>query len=176
MNQAPPDPEKGTGPFCRNGPTGAAHKMDLSPFPLGKWWVCSLLLLALMLNYMDRQTLSLTIVPNRITAEAFETGLIPAFRRYACYRSEFPFGGDSRNVELGRAVSALGGVSIKVGVDSVAMMLIGLTALLGPATTARYSPAATKPARKLAIYRPRTCTCSPFPPSQITRAAHYPDQ
>ena len=29
----------------------------------GKWWVCGLLLLALMLNYMDRQTLSLTIVP-----------------------------------------------------------------------------------------------------------------
>lgn len=28
---------------------------------LGKWWVCGLLLLALMLNYMDRQTLSLTI-------------------------------------------------------------------------------------------------------------------
>ena len=28
-----------------------------------KWWVCGLLLLALMLNYMDRQTLSLTIVP-----------------------------------------------------------------------------------------------------------------
>ena len=26
-----------------------------------KWWVCGLLLLALMLNYMDRQTLSLTI-------------------------------------------------------------------------------------------------------------------
>lgn len=30
---------------------------------VGKWWVCGLLLLALMLNYMDRQTLSLTIVP-----------------------------------------------------------------------------------------------------------------
>jgi ACS family hexuronate transporter-like MFS transporter len=30
---------------------------------VGKWWVCSLLLLALMLNYMDRQTLALTIVP-----------------------------------------------------------------------------------------------------------------
>jgi len=29
----------------------------------GKWWVCGLLLLATMLNYMDRQTLSLTIVP-----------------------------------------------------------------------------------------------------------------
>jgi len=34
---------------------------------VGKWWVCGLLLLALMLNYMDRQTLSLTIVP--ISAE-----------------------------------------------------------------------------------------------------------
>jgi len=30
---------------------------------VGKWWICSLLLMALMLNYMDRQTLSLTIVP-----------------------------------------------------------------------------------------------------------------
>lgn len=29
----------------------------------GKWWICGLLLLALMLNYMDRQTLALTIVP-----------------------------------------------------------------------------------------------------------------
>jgi pyruvate dehydrogenase E2 component (dihydrolipoamide acetyltransferase) len=26
-------PEKGTGPFCRKGPKGAMHKMDLSPFP-----------------------------------------------------------------------------------------------------------------------------------------------
>jgi len=25
--------EKGTGPICRNGPQGAAHKLDLSPFP-----------------------------------------------------------------------------------------------------------------------------------------------
>jgi ACS family hexuronate transporter-like MFS transporter len=30
---------------------------------LSKWWVCGLLLAALMLNYMDRQTLSLTIFP-----------------------------------------------------------------------------------------------------------------
>lgn len=29
-----------------------------TPVPIGKWWVCGLLLLALMLNYMDRQTLS----------------------------------------------------------------------------------------------------------------------
>lgn len=33
------------------------------PASIGKWWVCGLLLLALMLNYMDRQTLSLTIQP-----------------------------------------------------------------------------------------------------------------
>ena len=26
--------EKGTGPICRNGPPGASHKLDLSPFPL----------------------------------------------------------------------------------------------------------------------------------------------
>jgi ACS family hexuronate transporter-like MFS transporter len=32
-----------------------------APPALNKWWVCGLLLLALMLNYMDRQTLSLTI-------------------------------------------------------------------------------------------------------------------
>ena len=31
--------EKGTGPICRNGPEGAAHKLDLSPFPpvAGDW-------------------------------------------------------------------------------------------------------------------------------------------
>jgi outer membrane protein assembly factor BamB len=27
-------PEKGTGPICRNGPEGASHKLDLSPFPM----------------------------------------------------------------------------------------------------------------------------------------------
>ena len=27
-----PASEKGTGPICRNGPTGAPHKLDLSPF------------------------------------------------------------------------------------------------------------------------------------------------
>ncbi len=27
------DSEKGTGPICRNGPKGASHKLDLSPFP-----------------------------------------------------------------------------------------------------------------------------------------------
>jgi len=41
--------------------------MSPSSGNVGKWWVCGLLLLALMLNYMDRQTLSLTIVP--ISAE-----------------------------------------------------------------------------------------------------------
>jgi FAD:protein FMN transferase len=28
-----PQPEKGRGPICRNGPKGASHKLDLSPFP-----------------------------------------------------------------------------------------------------------------------------------------------
>ena len=28
-----PGSEKGTGPICRNGPEGAAHKLELSPFP-----------------------------------------------------------------------------------------------------------------------------------------------
>jgi ACS family hexuronate transporter-like MFS transporter len=41
--------------------------MSPSSGSVGKWWVCGLLLMALMLNYMDRQTLSLTIVP--ISAE-----------------------------------------------------------------------------------------------------------
>lgn len=30
-----PEPEKGTGLICRNGPEGAPHKLDLSPFPVG---------------------------------------------------------------------------------------------------------------------------------------------
>ena len=30
---APREKEKGTGPICRNGPKGASHKLDLSPFP-----------------------------------------------------------------------------------------------------------------------------------------------
>ena len=34
-DRLPPEPEKGTGPICRNGPEGASHKLDLSPFPLG---------------------------------------------------------------------------------------------------------------------------------------------
>ena len=29
-------PKKGTGPICRNGPEGASHKLDLSPFPAGR--------------------------------------------------------------------------------------------------------------------------------------------
>ena len=37
-----------------------------------------------------------TMIPNRITAEAFDAKLIPRYRRYSCYRKEFPFGGDSR--------------------------------------------------------------------------------
>jgi len=44
-----------------------------------------------------------TMVPNRIAAEALEEGLIPAFRRYSCYRKEVPYGGDSRiDFALGR--------------------------------------------------------------------------
>jgi sugar fermentation stimulation protein A len=37
-----------------------------------------------------------TMIPNRIAAEAFESGLIPAFRRYAEYRSEVKISEDSR--------------------------------------------------------------------------------
>ncbi len=33
-------PEKGTGPFCLQGPQGAAHKMDLSPFPVLRPSLC----------------------------------------------------------------------------------------------------------------------------------------
>ncbi len=43
------------------------------PAPIGKWWVCGLLLLALMLNYMDRQTLSLTIQPIKAELELTAT-------------------------------------------------------------------------------------------------------
>jgi hypothetical protein len=31
-----PLPKKGTGPICRNGPKGALHKLDLSPFSVGQ--------------------------------------------------------------------------------------------------------------------------------------------
>jgi len=41
----------------------AMNQTSPSVRSIGKWWVCGLLLMALMLNYMDRQTLSLTIVP-----------------------------------------------------------------------------------------------------------------
>ena len=33
MTTIAPPAEKGTGPICRNGPEGASHKLDLSPFP-----------------------------------------------------------------------------------------------------------------------------------------------
>jgi RNA polymerase sigma-70 factor, ECF subfamily len=32
IEQAIHEPKKGTGPICRNGPKGASHKLDLSPF------------------------------------------------------------------------------------------------------------------------------------------------
>ena len=35
-DRLPPEREKGTGPICRNGPEGASHKLDLSPFPAGR--------------------------------------------------------------------------------------------------------------------------------------------
>src|SRR5258706_11408175 len=41
-------------------------------------------------------------------------------------------GGHSVGVESGRVVEALGGVRLSVGVDSVALMLVALTSLLGP--------------------------------------------
>lgn len=47
--------------------------------------------------YLDGDWVGInTHVPNRITAEAFDAKLIPAFRRYSSYRKEVPFGGDSR--------------------------------------------------------------------------------
>jgi hypothetical protein len=33
MHSTTPVQEKGTGPICRDGPKGASHKLDLSPFP-----------------------------------------------------------------------------------------------------------------------------------------------
>ena len=32
--------EKGTGPICRDGPAGASHKLDQSPFPTPSGWRC----------------------------------------------------------------------------------------------------------------------------------------
>ena len=37
-----------------------------------------------------------TMVPNRIAAEALDAKLIPAFRRYSCYRKEVRYGEHSR--------------------------------------------------------------------------------
>lgn len=52
---------------------------------LGKWWVCGLLLLALMLNYMDRQTLSLTIatIKNELGINEAQYGKLEAGFGYA---------------------------------------------------------------------------------------------
>lgn len=37
---AEPGTKKGTGPICRNGPEGAAHKLDLSPFSAERFHTC----------------------------------------------------------------------------------------------------------------------------------------
>ncbi|MBI5059718.1 DNA/RNA nuclease SfsA [candidate division KSB1 bacterium] len=37
-----------------------------------------------------------TLIPNRLAADAFETGLIPRFRRYVSYRSEAKIAADTR--------------------------------------------------------------------------------
>ncbi len=47
------DAEKGTGPICRNGPEGAAHKLDLSPFPRGEDGEAEFL--GLVCRYLDDQ-------------------------------------------------------------------------------------------------------------------------
>jgi hypothetical protein len=36
LHSTAPPQEKGTGPICRDGPKGASHKLDLSPFPPGR--------------------------------------------------------------------------------------------------------------------------------------------
>jgi sugar fermentation stimulation protein A len=47
-----------------------------------------------------------TMIPNRIAAEAFEAGLIPAFRRYGEYRGEVKIAEDTRiDFVLGRNAS-----------------------------------------------------------------------
>jgi sugar fermentation stimulation protein A len=49
-----------------------------------------------------------TMVPNRITAEALEAGLIPCFRRYSSYRQEVRYGEHSRlDFALGKAERCL---------------------------------------------------------------------
>lgn len=51
-----------------------------------------------------------TMIPNRIAAEAFEAGLIPAFRRYSEYRSEVKISEDSRiDFVLGKFMVRRGG-------------------------------------------------------------------
>jgi len=66
------------------------NQAPLSSGNMGKWWVCGLLLLALMLNYMDRQTLSLTIVPisKELGLSNTQYGLLEKGFSYA-----FAFGG-----------------------------------------------------------------------------------
>ncbi|MGD0519454.1 MAG: hypothetical protein ABSA26_18100 [Thermoguttaceae bacterium] len=42
--------EKGSGPICRNGPEGAAHKLDLTPFPFWRHaagWIAALMFIAI---------------------------------------------------------------------------------------------------------------------------------
>ena len=57
---------------------------------IGKWWICGLLLLALVLNYMDRQTLSLTIksIKSELSLTAEHYGRLEKGFGYA-----FAFGG-----------------------------------------------------------------------------------
>jgi len=99
----PPDPEKGTGPFCRNGPKGALHKRVLSPFrPLlerHRWVPFVLPLLVYMLagsleptpEKVGGEAIGLAIpysyYPWVYTAKLVLTGVVialvfPAFRRF----------------------------------------------------------------------------------------------
>jgi hypothetical protein len=91
--------EKGTGPICRNGPEGAAHKLDLSPFPLSPRW--RYLLPATLFMY-------LTYATRTLGGLLLPAVLIHDFLRY---RRRFPQG-EKRG---GRAV-LVGGMFIVLAV------------------------------------------------------------
>jgi hypothetical protein len=53
-------PEKGIGPICRNGPQGAAHKLDLSPFPAWRraaGWLSALLFICIGFIFANAMSL-----------------------------------------------------------------------------------------------------------------------
>src|SRR4051794_30615547 len=82
-------------PATHTSPTMAGASPGVVPLSaVAKWWICTLLLLATVLNYLDRQVLSLTaerlMAEFRIDKEGF--GQIVASFRYS-YAAVQLFGG-----------------------------------------------------------------------------------